>query len=354
MRVAVVALTAQSAHLAATLASQLGADLHAQQSHLPSLATDGAVGYQLPLERHCQQLFADYQGLVFVMSVGIVVRCIAPLLRSKLVDPAVVVLDECGRHAISLLSGHLGGANQLARRVAVACGAQPVITTATDLHGLVAPDLLASRNRCLVENPPLIRQLNSALLQGQPLALFTPFPVAGDLPGEYQLNPGQPLAHNVVLDSRLHPVAGATLYLRPRHLALGVGCRRGVSARQLQTALEQLLTEHGLCGASIGWLASIELKADEPGLLEWAHQLQLPLGTYSAAELSAVAGVVSHSRYVQQVTGTPNVCEAAALLAAGPGAELLVPKTIAPGLTLAVAAAPYRVACGDEKESEVG
>lgn len=356
MQTAVVALTKKATLLAAGLAKGIGADLHVQEKHQHLLAVpmgqtptfeqveNSVTAYQLPLERHTEQLFAQYQGIVFVMASGIVVRCIAPLLRSKLVDPAVVVVDERGCHAISLLSGHLGGANELAQQVAAAIGARAVITTATDVNGLIAADVLARRNCCTIDNPDLIKVLNTALLEGQTLALFTPFSVVGESPLGFNINPVACLDHNIVLDNRRSfRVPGTTLYLRPRQLVLGIGCRRGTSLAQIRDALAALLEQHDLCESSIAKLASIDLKADEAGILALAKQLQLPFLTFSAELLSQVQGVTTHSALVQRVTGTGNVCEAAALLAAGADGRLLVPKTICPGITLALAAEDYHV-----------
>ena len=344
MKTAVVALTAKATQLAADLAPAIQADLHVQEKHSELVAGAAAVFYRPPLGEHVRHLFAAYRGIVFVMASGIVVRYIAPLLRSKLDDPAVVVVDEAGRHAISLLSGHLGGANELAAKVAAAIGAEPVITTATDLASLTAPDVLARRNRCTIGNPALIKTLNAALLAGETLSLFTPFPVAGPPPARYRLNPPHPGEFNLVLNSRrTEPLTGQTLYLRPRHLVLGVGCRRGAGQGVIEAALTDLLDEHGLCRDSLHKVASIDLKADEPGLLALAAGLGVPLLTYSAAELAAMPGTLADSSFVREVTGTGNVCEAAALAAAAPGGELLVPKTAGRGVTLAVTGEDYRV-----------
>lgn len=344
MRIAVIALTKKAALLASEIAERLDADLHVQEKYLTLFAaTRRVTGYQLPVEQHSKHLFAEYQGIIYVMATGIVVRSVAPLLRSKLVDPAVVVVDEKGRYAISLLSGHLGGANDLARQVAAAIDAEPVITTATDINGLVACDVLARRNDCTIENPALIKNLNTALLEGKPLALFTPFPVLGSSEG-YQINPNKPVASNIVLDyQRSHRLAGCTLYLRPRHLAVGIGCRRGTSFDQLYKALQVFLEQQDICLSAIGKIASIDLKVDEAGLIALADRLRVPFLTFPAEQLAQVEGVVAHSGFVQQVTGTGNVCEAAALLAA-PAGNLLVQKTIINSITFAIAAADFQLA----------
>ncbi len=343
MRVAVVALTENAARLAAELATKLDADLHVQHKHVSVVNAERVTGYALPVEKHSELLFAEYEGLIYVMASGIVVRCVAPLLRSKLVDPGVVVVDERGRYAISLLSGHLGGANELALRVAAAIGAEPVITTATDLYGLVACDVLARNNDCHIENPALIKVLNTALLEGKPIGLHTPFTVVGATVG-YQLHPQQPLPYNLVVDYRRSPrPAGETIYLRPRRLRLGIGCRRGTSYERLASGLQAFLAEQDICATAVASLASIDIKADEPGLLALAERLRLPLLTFSGQQLAAVPGVTTSSAFVQQVTGSGNVCEAAALLAAGVEAELLVAKTVVDGITFALAASAFQL-----------
>ena len=186
--------------------------------------------------------FAQNEALIFVGAVGIAVRAIAPLCRSKASDPAVVVVDECGHFAVPLLSGHLGGANDLARAIAALCGAVPVITTATDAHGLFAVDEWARHHNCRVLEPERIKTVSGKLLAGEPVLFWSEFPITGPAPAGVNAAPA-PEAADFALT--LSP-AGNALHLAPRIGVLGIGCRRGTTAEQLEAAFSAFCAAHTL------------------------------------------------------------------------------------------------------------
>ena len=280
--------------------------------------------------------FAQAQGMVFVGAAGIAVRAIAPLLKSKTEDPAVVVVDECGHFAIPILSGHLGGANDLARAIAGACGATPVLTTATDANGLFAVDEWAKRQNCKVINPGRIKLVSSAVLSGQTVKVFCPWPIKGDCP------PGVALADSetdcaVQLDVRAS--GQKCLQLVPGILTLGIGCRKGTSQDALEQAFVRLLAKSGVHGSAVCAAASVDLKREEPGLLAFCEHHGWPCRFYSSAELEAVPGEFTASDFVKSVTGVDNVCERSAVLASG--GTLYWKKSAEGGVTMALAQAPY-------------
>jgi len=287
--------------------------------------------------------FNAFGGHIFIMAAGIVVRSVAGLLRHKTLDPAVVVVDERGRHAVSLVSGHLGGANDLARRIGEAIGAVPVITTATDLHGLPAIDVIARQRGLTIENPDAIRHVNMALLEGRPIALHDPHDwLPGVLPersptaaGE-ALTPAEGTGDGVWVDDIRIDLPAQILVLRPPSLFVGVGCNRGTPAAEIREMLDRVLDTAGLAATSLAGLATIDVKRDEAGLLALAEALARPLQFYSRASLGTVAEVPSPSAMVEKHVGVKSVCEAAALLASGNG-RLIVPKQISPNVTIAVA-----------------
>ena len=245
------------------------------------------------------------------------------------------MLDECGRFAVPLLSGHLGGANDLARALAAVCGAVPVITTATDAHGLFAVDEWAKRQNCTVLEVERIKQVSGKLLAGQPVRFASDWPVqgtppAGVVPAETPESADFALA--------LCP-AGRALHLVPRIGVLGIGCRRGTSADQLEEAFAALCARHGLAPQCITAAASIDLKADEAGLQAFCRAHGWPLTFYSAEQLRAVPGPFTPSPFVQSVTGVDNVCERAAVLASG--GCIRIPKQAGGGVTFALALRPY-------------
>ncbi len=293
--------------------------------------------------------WSGFAGHIFIMATGIVVRRIAPLLRHKTSDPAVVVCDEKGEFAISLLSGHIGGANRLARKTAGIFGGRAVITTATDVQGLVAVDELAACLGLEILNPGVIKEINSLLLARKKLLLAGARAWCELLAGFF---PGRVVVENdFVPETRAGGVAGVVtvdmaedsgeygdlpvLRLRAPRLVLGIGCRRGSTEEEIREAVSCVLEKHGLERLSLARIASVDLKADEPGLLEFARRWKLPLLFYRAAELEKVR-VPSPSARVEKHIGTPSVSEAAALLAGG-GRFLLVAKNKFPRVTVAVA-----------------
>lgn len=287
------------------------------------------------LKTWTERQFAAADALVFVGAVGIAVRAVAPFCRSKAVDPAVVVLDESGHFAIPLLSGHLGGANDLARRLAAACHAVPVITTATDGRGVFAVDEWAKRQNCIVAEPERIKSISGALLAGQTVRYTADWEVSGTPPEGVELAAATAQAD---FSLTLTP-AGQALHIIPRTAVLGVGCKRGTTADKLEAAFAAFCAGHRFAPQGVIRAASIDLKKEEPGLADFccAHGWQMDF--YSAEALRTVPGNFTASNFVQSITGVDNVCERAAVLAAG--GVLFIPKWAHDGVTFAVALAPF-------------
>lgn len=279
--------------------------------------------------------FVQSDALIFVGAAGIAVRAIAPHCKSKTTDPAVVVVDECGRFAVPILSGHLGSANDLARAIATVCGAVPVITTATDAHGIFAVDEWAKRQNCMVLEPERIKLVSSKLLAGQPVYYRADFPVTGTVPaGLFPADPPEKADFALTLCP-----TGQALHLVPRIGVLGIGCKRGTSAETLEAAFAAFCARHGLAAQAVTAAASIDLKQNEPGLLAFCRTHCWTVRFYSAAQLRNVPGQFTPSPFVQSVTGVDNVCERAAVLDAG--GSLFYPKFACSGVTLALACRPF-------------
>ena len=279
--------------------------------------------------------FVQSEALIFVGAAGIAVRAIAPHCKSKTTDPAVVVVDECGRFAVPLLSGHLGGANDLARAIAAVCGAVPVITTATDAHGIFAVDEWAKHQNCTVLKPEHIKLVSGKLLAGQPVYYWGDFPVTGAAPAG--LFPAD-APEQADLALTLCPT-GQALHLVPRIGVLGIGCKRGTSADTLEAAFAAFCARHGFAAQAVTAAASIDLKQNEPGLLAFCQNHGWPVQFYSAAQLRSAPGQFTPSPFVQSVTGVDNVCERAAVLDAG--GSLFYPKLACSGVTFALACRPF-------------
>ena len=294
--------------------------------------------------------FAQSDALVFVGAVGIAVRAIAPHCRSKASDPAVVVLDECGRFAVPVLSGHLGGANDLARALAAVCGAVPVITTATDAHGIFAVDEWAKHQNCMVLEAERIKHVSSKLLAGQSVRFAAEFPVQGTPPAGVA-SARTPAEADFALT--LSP-AGDALHLVPHIGVLGIGCRRGTCAEQLEAAFADFCARHSLAPACIVAAASIDLKADEAGLLAFCRAHGWPITFYSAEQLRALSGPFTPSPFVQSVTGVDNVCERAAVLAQVAAVEDRSEHPIARAIVDAAKAEGLRIPAVQAFESVTG
>ncbi len=287
--------------------------------------------------------FAADDALVFIGAAGIAVRAISPYLQSKTSDPAVVVVDEFGRFVIPLLSGHIGGANRLAQNVAKMLGAIPVITTATDCNGIFAIDTWASENKISIINPERIKWVSARLLAGDSINMKSTFPVGGKLPDGFVESDSE---YDVILTIKTKGRKDA-LRLVPPVLTLGIGCKKGVTTEEIETAFDLLLKKASCYPEAVCRVCSIELKAHESGILGFCESHGLPFQTFSAKQLSNVKGNFSSSEFVQQVTGVDNVCERSAVL--GSGGELFIKKRAGNGITMALAAAPYSVRFLEER-----
>ncbi len=288
--------------------------------------------------------FAEADALVFCCAAGIAVRGIAPWVKSKKTDPAVLVVDETARFVISLLSGHIGGANELAAALAADLGAEPVITTATDLNGLFAVDVFAEKNHLYIESMGLAKEVSAALLAGEPVGYCSDLPVKGTMPPELTAGTAD-LGVCVTADLSKAPYQ-KTLRLIPRRYAAGLGCRRGKDSGEMARFFADKLSESGFDARALRCIASVDLKRDEPCLLALAEQYALPFFTYSAEDLNALPGEFSGSDFVKGVTGVDCVSERAALLAAGEGAALVRKKTAGEGMTFALAEVKEDVSFG--------
>jgi cobalt-precorrin 5A hydrolase len=297
----------------------------------------GAVMFK-SLSESVAREFHNFSFHIFIMAAGIVVRVIAPYVKSKLSDPAVVVVDDHGKFAVSLLSGHLGGANELARNVAKYLNAVPVITTATDIGQVPAIDTLAMKHDLLIENPEAIKTVHMALLKGQKIRLHDPLNILQkDLHGwvepEYRNSMlSQP---GVYVDYETTQLSTQFLVLRPKILSVGVGCNRNTDVNEIFASVKDIFFKFNLSINSIDNIATIEAKADEQGILQLAMVLSVPVKFFSRDDLDGVGSVPTPSEVVKKHMGVASICEAAAILASNQG-KLLVPKQKTKNVTVAV------------------
>jgi cobalamin biosynthesis protein CbiG len=341
--IAVYALTRQGAALAERIARGLSG-LYAVTVCLPRRLENEYAGQSRYFERLSSTLaqnFNGFQGHVVVGATGMVVRIIAPLLQSKAHDPAVVVLPQDGRYAISLLSGHLGGGNRLALDVAEATGGQAVIGTATDLEAMPALEVLARDYGLAVENPAGLALFSRRLVEGEkikisdPAEFFTPHLTPWRDSFEFINNHLDHSEPQVRVDYRLIPTNPLDLVLRPRIIFLGLGCHRGAEAAELEELIDRNLAGGELARAAVAALATVDIRADEPAILEISRKNNWPLMAFTRAELARVA-TPNPSEMVKKRIGVASVCEAAALLAARTD-RLIITKMKSRRATLAAA-----------------
>ncbi len=333
---AIYSLTAEGAEFARDLSLKIGADCFV----LDRYAAIGDTPFT-SLAKLIAEKFSLFEAHIFIAASGIAVRMIAPYLKSKAEDPAVVVVDQKGKFAVSLVSGHLGGANELARMIGDKCGAIPIITTATDCAGLPSIDLLARESGLVIGDIGSIKYINAALLDGEQVAVhdsdgFLDISGLSDyfIPIE-DIKELSEFRCGVVVDWRRHDLPEAVLPLYPQCLTLGVGCRRGVPVDEILELIESMLNDNGVARESVSCMGSIDAKSDEPGLIEAAEILGLELNFFSAAELDEVK-VAKPSGMVMKHMGVGSVCEAAAMKMAN-ATEILVPKTKSARVTAALA-----------------
>lgn len=361
-------------------------ELHAKTEALPAISDPRSL-HDIVGEWFTKP---ETDAIIFVGATGIAVRAIAPFITGKAVDPAVLVIDEAGRYVISLLSGHLGGANALARTAASLIGAEPIITTATDAESAFAVDTFAKENGFLLTDLRKAKAVSAKVLRGEKLRIYSDIPmerlVQRPARHEAELVPVQDIDRaDIVISYRTHILKlasepqhpetrtdavqihhlvdrdsgtsatsgslgvsehlsekasqGIGLRLIAKRVHVGLGARKGVTQAEVAAAVATCLEDAGIDPRAVVALASIDLKKQEAGILAYSYESGVPFVTYTAEELRTVEGAFAGSSFVQSVTGVANVCERAAAFAAGRSghAEVLVHKTIHGNVTTAVA-----------------
>lgn len=301
-------------------------------------------------EQWAGERFCLDDGLIFVGACGIAVRSIAPYVASKKTDPAVLVIDECGKYVISLLSGHLGGANELAQKAADILEGQAVITTATDLHSRFAVDVFARRNHCGIFFMKAAKEVSAAILAGETVGFYSEFPWKGKLPRGLVVcdSTGKDRDGNIpetgivlTVHTSCMPFA-STVQVVPSVLTLGMGCRKDKESEAVKIAAEECLSRADIRREAVEKIASISLKKNEQGLKHLAENWQIPFETYEEEQLREVAGDFTPSAFVKSITGVDNVCERSAVLGSDNG-KLLIKKTGGNGVTTALAIRKWEV-----------
>lgn len=375
----IISFTEKGAHLSLKLLDMLGEEGENAWLYTKcSKYRDGSINKRLRYVYSNTDEWAKVQmsaknELLFIGACGIAVRAIAPWVANKLYDSPVLVMDELGTYVIPILSGHVGGANEIAAKIGKMTGAIPVITTATDLNRCFAVDIFAKKNYLYIENKNGIAKVSSKVLRGEKISMaIEPLGHAISEPETLETEenktekvetvkagkqaeqdnrftnqieivdfpPKQPI--DVIITSQKQDY-NASLILRPKEYVLGMGCKRDKEPEKIAGYIDQTLTALGISKNQVYAICSIDKKRDEAGFLQWSSLERIPFITYSAEELEDVEGDFEVSQFVKSQVGVDNVCERAALKGCGEGGELVYRKHASDGMTIAVAKRDWRV-----------
>lgn len=296
------------------------------------------------------RLFAEYDGVVYLFSLGAVIRLISPHMRDKKSDPAVLVIDDKMNFVISVLSGHLGGANRLASEIAGRTGATPVITTAADVNKTISVDLIGRDLGWRIDDDANVTRISAHMVNSESIGVFQD---AGSREWQPAKLPENVTIHDtieglagsgcrgfLVITDRIIPedVAANAVVYRPPSLVVGVGVHQTTTTDTILNGIRDSLSRHKLSAKSISMIASLRRPIPVDGLKEAAARLNVPLKLIERQRLAEVQAP-NPSEVVRRFEGTPSVSEAAALLASG-GAILVQKQKFPPDLTVAVARVP--------------
>ena len=305
----------------------------------------------------CIQTFPKSDVILFIGAIGIAVRGIASCVEDKFKDPAVLVMDEMGHHVIPVLSGHVGGANEFALELSEGLGADPVITTATDLHQLFAVDVFAKKNDLVIADRRQAKEISASLLREEKVYFYAADKRIQNVDNQSIKNVclctkdhfiermASISAKGVVVTDQMVDIDGVC-QLIPKCNILGIGCRKGTDSDLLEQTILHILSEHRILLQSVARIATINIKKDEAAICAFSEKYQIPVDIFTAEELMAVKGEFSASDFVFSQTGTDNVCERAAVASALQSVkkvELTIKKQAGNGITLALATRDWSI-----------
>lgn len=310
------------------------------------------------LSKNVKEAFFWADAMIFFCATGIAVRMVAPWILHKSKDPAVLTMDETGTFIIPLLSGHAGGANELAKRIGKMTGSLAVITTATDREHLFSVDDFARKNHLVLSDWNKAKKMSAGLLDGKEVKIFSNFYIEGEVPRQIEVctiksekEKQSFLKEDVfmIVWISLDPPSKDflkeygeenILWLVPAAVIAGVGCRKGISYEKIDCAIYETFKEEGICIKALDLIATIDLKKEEPGLVSWCQKYKKKLCCFSSEQLQKVPGHFHSSAFVKKVTGTDNVCERSAVACGG---ELICGKKKKDGVTVALAKKKVRI-----------
>jgi len=339
MTAKIVSFTHNGAALCARLLESLSRSGEFEAEGYAKEDMPGLNRLETDIKSFAKDAFENCGALIFIGAAGIAVRAVAPFLKSKSTDPAVIVIDELGKYVIPILSGHMGRANSLASQIAGMLGAAAIITTATDINCKFAADIWAIENDCRIYDISMVKDVSAAVLAGRTVGFLTDFTVDGEYPEGLRHAQSGETGICVSLDVKKRPFA-RTLNIVPRCVTVGIGCRKALEPEILEERFINTLKASCLPLCAVSCIATIDIKSEEKALLALCEKYGYLLKTYSARELEDVKGNFTASDFVKNTTGVDNVCERAAVKASG--GELILCKNTGNGVTIAAAKADWR------------
>ena len=343
MRINIIAFSSKGCALAKKMADEL--NVHECRRFAK---TSGAKHGAMPVSSVAEWTaasFGECDALIFVGAAGIAVRYIAPHIKDKSTDPAVIVTDELGKNIIPILSGHIGGANKLASEIGERIGGNAIITTATDLNDVFAVDVFAAENDMHIENVAMVKQISAGLLEGKPVRIRSDVKIEGSLPKGITYADGGDVGIFITASSAPSPFK-KTLRLVPRIMTIGVGSHKDIDPDVFEERVLDVLRRNDISIHSVRAGGSIDLKRNEKGMIRFFEKYKIPVTFFSKEELETIEGEFTASDYVRSITGVENVCERSAV-AASRGGKIIVRKDAGKGVTVAVAKDDRVIKFGD-------
>lgn len=330
MNFLIVSLTEKGRILSGKIAGLLGNFHNLKRCCFRKHTDDSAESFD-NLSELIEKSFNIFDGIIFICSCGIAVRVISPYIVSKTTDPAVVVIDDSGKFVIPVLSGHIGGANRIAEIFAEKLGAIPVITTATDTGSKFSPDSFAVANNLIIEDITISKIIASEILDNKKIGIKSDYKCI-NIPSEITFNKN--CETGIYIGTRNIQPFPVTLRLVPKNIVVGVGCRRGTPCEIIEKRICESLISAGISPQRVSGLATVDIKSDESGILEYCKKNKIIPAFYTAEELMEVSGEFTSSEFVRQTTGADNICERSAVRAGG---RLIIGKNSGEGVTVAAA-----------------
>ncbi|MBU3178118.1 cobalt-precorrin 5A hydrolase [Clostridium estertheticum] len=326
MKYAVVTFTQKGDQIAEILATSLNIDLYSKKKHS-----------NFDFAKVSKKVMENYRGIIFISSTGIAVRSIAPYIKSKDLDPAVLVIDNSCNYVISLLSGHLGGANELALKVSRLLDAKPIITTATDNLGIYAPDMIAKDNGFVIEDLKKAKDISALLVEGKKIGFLdekgiiqTPAGYSSSLENISGL---LYISSNEIINAKLEVYNVPKLKLIRRNIVLGIGCRKDFSEDKMNKTVIRMLKQYNIDIRAIKSIATVNVKKDELAIKALADYFKCQLEIFTTEDIKKVQHKFSGSDFVEKTIGVRAVCEPCVELS---GAKIMTIKMKLDGMTLCI------------------